>query len=337
MTAPAQAGFSTLGSQTLVGRCPALVALVERAQCLVRNGFAGALVVGEAGTGKELLARGLHYAGPESHQPFLSFNSGAVPEHLVGPELLGSHPTLMAGDPPPRRGILELAASGTLFIDEITRIPPELQARLAQAIGERRVCRMGGERPVPVACRIVLATTRVPEASLARGELHPLLFDRVAAATLELPPLRARGPEDVELLAQYFLHLHAGEHGLVKKLDRGAIEVLMAYEWPGNVRELRLVVERAAATSEGPVVRAEHVIVQHRTARSAASSALAPAAEIHIPAAGRTLAEIEADAIALTLQLTRGNQSAAARVLGIARPTLARKLRDAGLRSRTPA
>jgi two-component system NtrC family response regulator len=138
----------------------------------------------------------------------------------------------------------------------------------------------------------------------------------------------------VELLAQYFLHLLAGEHGWVRRLEPSALEALEAHPWPGNVRELRQVVERAASMA-GPEVRPEHLIVQHRTARSGASQGV-PAAEIRIPATGKRLDEIEAEAVALTLQLTRGNQSAAARTLGISRPTLARKLREHRIAVPTP-
>lgn len=323
-----QAGFATLGSQTLVGRSPAFLEVVRHAHALADEGFAGALLNGEAGTGKELLARGMHYAGPLAHHPFLSFNASSVPDHLVGPELLGSHPSLLPAAPPPRRGLLELAGGGTVFVDEVTRVPHALQARLAEAVARGAVARVGSDTPVPVSCRLVLSTTVPLPLALARGDLHPRLYEAVGAARLTLPPLRDR-EGDVELLAQYFLHLAAGEHGLaIKRLDEAAIAVLVQHLWPGNVRELKHVVERAATVSEGPVILPEHLVVQHRTALSGASQQAA-AAEIRIPGTGKTLDDIEREAVVLTLKLTAGNHSAAARLLGISRPTLLRKLRQA--------
>jgi DNA-binding NtrC family response regulator len=324
MHAAPTAGIHTLGRQTLVGRSPAFACTVERARALTTH--TAVFLSGDAGTGKELLARGLHYAGEGADHPFLSVNCAAIPDHLLGPELFGVHPELVAGGRPARRGLLELAGPGTVFIDEVTRLPAEVQARLLTAAADGTVVRVGGESPVPVACRILFATTASPAAALATGALHPPLYERLADARVEVPPLRDR-EGDVELLAQYFLHLLAGAHGWVRRLEPSALEALEAHPWPGNVRELRQVVERAAAMA-GPEVRPEHLIVQHRTARSGASQGVPAAAEIRIPATGKRLEEIEAEAVALTLQLTRGNQSAAARTLGISRPTLARKLRE---------
>jgi DNA-binding NtrC family response regulator len=318
------AGIHTLGRQTLVGRSPAFAQAVERARALTAH--TAVFLSGEAGTGKELLARGLHYAGEGADHPFLSVNCAAIPDHLLGPELFGTHPEMVAGGRPARRGLLELAGAGTVFIDEVTRLPADVQARLLTATTEHTVLRVGGESPVHVGCRILFATTAAPAAALATGTLHPPLYERMADARVDVPPLRER-EGDIELLAQYFLHVLAGEHGWVRRLEPAAVEALESHPWPGNVRELRQVVERAASMA-GPEVRPEHLIVQHRTSRSGASQGVPAAAEIHIPATGKRLEEIEAEAVALTLQLTRGNQSAAARTLGISRPTLARKLRE---------
>lgn len=335
MTDPATArmnGLQSLGSQTIVGASPGLVDAVERARRIAASSAAGVLVVGGAGTGKELLARGIHYAG-SPYEPFLAFNCAAVPEHLLAGELFGNHPTLRADAPPARRGLAEMAGAGTLFVGEVARLPLPLQRRLAAAIRDRQVVREGGESPVRVACRVVVASSAPTAVALEAGTLDPALLDVLAPAQVELPPLRSR-PGDVELLAQYFLHLMAGERGVELRLEADAVEALESYEWPGNVRELKHVVERAAMLVEGPSVQAEHMVVQHRTARSGLSNGSLPAAAIHIPTDGKPLARIEGEAVALTLGLTRGNQSAAARILGISRPTLARKLREHGIAAR---
>jgi DNA-binding NtrC family response regulator len=323
-------GLVALGSQTIVGASPRLRDAVERAWRAAAAGAPGVLVAGEPGTGKELLARGIHYASTP-YEPFLPFRAGAVPAPLLAAELFGTHPTLRVDAPPPRRGVVELAAGGTLVVGDVTRIPLPLQRRLAAAVTGRGVVREGGDAPVRVGCRLVVACSAPPEGPLAAGTLDPALFAALAPARIDLPALRDR-PGDVRLLAEHFLRGAGEERGLSLRLDPEALAALEAHSWPGNVRELRHVIERAALLAGGATVRAEHLIVLHRTARSGFSNAAAPAAAIHIPAEGKTLARIEGEAVALALELTRGNQSAAARVLGISRPTLARKLKEIGTR-----
>ena len=311
-------GLLALGGQTIVGDSAAMRDAVERASALAASGASGVLLAGESGTGKELLARGIHYTAAP-YDPFLTFDCAAVPEHLGAAELFGTHPSLQADAPPPRRGLIELAGAGTLFVADATRLPLPLQRRLAAAIRERHAVREGGGQAVRVGCRVIVATSARPEGAMD-AELHGVL----AAARIDLPPLRER-PGDVRLLARHFA-------GSSAALGEDALAALEAHPWPGNVRELAQVVERAASFVGEAPIRAEHLIVLHRTARAGRSNQeSAPAAVIHIPAEGKTLAHVEGEAVALTLRLTRGNQSAAARILDISRPTLARKLREHGI------
>jgi DNA-binding NtrC family response regulator len=323
-------GLLALGSQTIVGVSAPMQLAVERACALVAAAAAGVLLVGEAGTGKELLARGIHYAAAP-YDPFLPFDCAAVPEPLLAAELFGTHPSLMADGPPPRRGLTELAGAGTLFVSDVTRLPLPLQRRLAEAIHDRHIVREGGDTPVRVGCRVVVAASAPPEASLEAGTLDAELYSALASSRIDLPPLRER-PGDIRLLANLFLRGASAERGFDMRIDDDALAALEAHPWPGNVRELKHVVERAAHLAADAEIHAEHLIVLHRTARSGLSNqASPPAAVIHIPTEGKTLHRVEAEAVALTLGLTRGNRSAAARILDISRPTLARKLRDHGI------
>jgi DNA-binding NtrC family response regulator len=321
-------GLLSLGSQTIVGASPRMREAVERAWEMATSGVPGVLLVGEAGTGKQLLARGIHYAAAP-YDPFLPFNAAAIPVPLQAAELFGTHPSMVADAPPPRRGLTELAGVGTLYVAELTRLPLPLQRRLADAVRDRQIVREGGDVPVRVACRVVATTSTPPEAALEAGTLDAELYAALAPARVDLPPLRERAG-DVRLMAELF----AGGAG---RLDDEAVETLDGHPWPGNVRELKHVVERAASLAGGATIRAEHLIVLHRTARSGLSNQLPPpAAVIHIPSGGKPLHRVEGEAVALTLGLTRGNQSAAARILGISRPTLARKLREHGIHSHGP-
>ena len=325
-------GLLALGSQTIAGDSPAMREAVERAASLAASGAAGVLLVGEAGTGKELVARGIHYAAAP-YDPFLPFDCAAVPEPLLAAELFGTHPSLQKDAPPPRRGLIELAGAGTLFVADVTRLPLPLQHRLATAVRERQIIREGGDAPVRVGCRVLVATSAPPEVSMAAGTLDPALHEALASARVELPPLRER-TGDIRLLAGLFVHGVSAERGVEQELDDEAVAALEAHPWPGNVRELKHVVERAAHLAGDAVIHAEHLIVLHRTARSGLSNQVSPpAAVIHIPNEGKTLHRVEGEAVALTLGLTRGNRSAAARILDISRPTLARKLREHGIAS----
>jgi DNA-binding NtrC family response regulator len=318
----------SLGSQNIVGASPLMCEAVERAWALVSTGAPGVLLVGEAGTGKQLLARGMHYAAAP-YDPFLPFNAAAIPAPLLGAELFGTHPSMIADAPPPRRGLTELAGVGTLYVADVTRLPLPLQRRLAAAVRDRHIVREGGDAAVRVGCRVVASISMPPEAALAAGRLDEELHAALAAGRVDLPPLRER-PGDVRLLAELF----AGGAG---RLDDEAVATLEEHAWPGNVRELKHVVERAASLAGDTPIRAEHLIVLHRTARSGLSNQVSPpAAVIHIPSGGKPLHRVEGEAVALTLGLTRGNQSAAARILGISRPTLARKLREHGIASHGP-
>lgn len=318
-----------LGFHSIVGSSALLDAAVTVARKVAASSAVRSmLLTGEAGTGKELLARCTHYAGADAGAPFVPISCGSVPEGLLEAELFGIE---SPNDPRTNRpGIFELAGRGTVFLKDIGELPTTLQAPLARVLDERRVRRRGGLGEIPVACRVIAASKSSLEDRVAGGSFQEALLTRLSVVRVELPPLRERG-DDVVLLATHMLRESSRLHAAPAKfLNDEAIEVLRGHRWPGNVRELKHVLERAALIADGPEIAPRHLMIQTR--RSVAATAPGAAfSEIRIPATGKSLDQIEREALEITLQLTNYNQSAAARILGVSRPTLARKLKTYGL------
>jgi transcriptional regulator with PAS, ATPase and Fis domain len=315
--------------EQIVGSSPALRAALDAARKISRAKLSTVLLVGETGTGKELFARAIHVEGAHPEAPFVAVSCAAIPEPLLESELFGHEGT--SGNGTHKKGLMELAGDGTLYLDELSHLPQQLQPKLLRALEDRRIRRVGGSDEIEIACRIVAATTVEIEDAVDAGEFREDLFYRLNVMRVELPALRTR-PEDVEALACHFLDATARTHGTAPKaLAHDAAEALRAHRWPGNVRELRNVMERAAVLSgEDDQVRAAHLLIQQRTSRSAVSNAGDwRMGSIDIPPGGKTLATIEREAALLTLQLAKGNRTHCARILGISRPTLSRILRDA--------
>jgi transcriptional regulator with PAS, ATPase and Fis domain len=338
-TRPAPAAVRAMGFDCLHGRSPVHRAAVETARLVAATARTTVLLAGETGTGKELFARGIHYGGATADAPFVAVNCAAIPDTLLEGELFGHEKGAFTGAHARKQGLFELAGDGTLFLDEIHQLPLALQPKLLRALESRLIRPLGGAREVPVRCRIIAATNIALDDLVARAEFRPDLFYRLNVFRVDIPALRERG-EDVILLATAFLQEIAAEQGrMVKLLAPDAIEALRAHDWPGNVRELRNVVDRSEILSGADgVIRARHLMIQRRTLRSGIDGA-DRIGEIVLARSGTTLAEIEIEAARLTIAHTRGNRSAAARLLGISRPTLARLLQraSAGKASEEPA
>jgi transcriptional regulator with PAS, ATPase and Fis domain len=318
---PAELAF---GFQNIVGESPLLREALKLASRVAATRRTTVLLIGETGTGKELFARGIHYAGSTADEPFVAINCAAIPEALLESELFGHERGAFTGAHSRKQGLLELAGRGTLFLDEVHHLPRQLQPKLLRALESRRVRRLGALEEFPIECRIVAAGSPLLEQVVAAGEFREDLYYRLNVFHITLPPLRDR-LEDVEAMARHFLYEETREHQHPKRFADDAIAALLVHRWPGNVRELKNVVERAAILSgDSLIVRAEHLMIQRRSSRSA--SVDDGIGEIKIPRSGKLLEDIEREAVALTLKITGGNQAAASRLLGISRPTLAKKM-----------
>ncbi len=281
---------------------------------------AGVLIQGESGTGKELIASTIHYASGRSGQRFLTVNCAALTETLLESQLFGHVKGAFTGATSTRRGLVEEADGGTLFLDEIGDVSPGLQAKLLRVLQEKEFIPVGSTRARTADVRFVAATNKDLETEVVQGRFREDLYYRLNVVTLYVPPLRDR-PEDVGPLVRHFLAKHAARD---QRLDPAVLERLRGYSWPGNVRELENVIEMAAVLSGGDTITVEHLPAKlsRPTPRSPPT-----------PSGGhRSLADVEAAHIDQVFRDTGYHKVNTARILGISRTTLDRKIAQYGLR-----
>jgi DNA-binding NtrC family response regulator len=277
---------------------------------------ANLLITGESGAGKDALALHVHRQSRRAAAPLVKIDCAALPASLLEAELFGYERGAFTGATQTKPGRLEAAHRGTLVLDEIAHLTPDAQAKLLRVIERREFERLGGRRTLRVDARLVALTNVDLDDAVRRRAFRPDLFYRLNVVRIHVPPLRERR-EDVTPLARHFLRAFAGKHGRrARQLSAEALALLAAYDWPGNVRELAHVLERAVIVAEGERIEAGELPEAVR-----AAAALRRRRERR-----PTLAELEADYIAETLQAFRGNKSAAARALGISRKNLYEKL-----------
>jgi DNA-binding NtrC family response regulator len=297
---------------------PVMQRAIERARTAAATD-ASILLLGETGTGKEMLARAIHAASPRARGPFMPVNCGALPRELIESELFGFRRGAFTGAHADTPGIFAAANGGTVFLDEIGEMPREVQVKLLRILQEGELRPVGSPRVFNVDLRVVAATNR-PLAELRGERLREDLYFRVARVVVEAPPLRAR-PEDVLVLAQHFAARVARRCGRQLTLSRSALELLLGYSFPGNVRELENLVESAAAVStDNPQVIGEKDL---KPLLQGPSKAPASFAEQPL-----SMEEAERLAIQRALRLCSGNRTKTASLLGISRDTLYRKLRQ---------
>lgn len=276
------------------------------------------LLTGESGTGKEMVAETLHAISRRRTAPFLPLNCGAISPNLIESELFGHDRGSFTGAERTHRGYFERAGGGTIFLDEITEMPFELQVKLLRVLETASVMRIGGERSVPVDVRVIAATNRQPEEAVAQGKLREDLLYRLKVFPLHLPPLRQRD-DDVELLAQHFLAQLNKAEGTAKVFTRTALQRLHAHEWPGNVRELKNLVHRA-------FILADDEIGVDCLPSELGGTENASGTSLHVKV-GISLAEADRRLILATLGECKGDKKKAAEVLGISLKTLYNRLK----------
>jgi two-component system, NtrC family, nitrogen regulation response regulator GlnG len=332
----------------IIGRSPAMQEVYKLIGRVVNND-ATVLLCGESGTGKELVARAIHFKSPRWRGPFVAVNCSAIPAGLLESELFGHERGAFTGATDRRAGKFEQASGGTLFLDEVGDLPLELQPKLLRVLQEREYSRVGGSEILRAQARIIAATNQDLESAVNARRFREDLYFRLRVIPISLPPLRERH-EDIEELTDYFVAKAAREMGAhASAMTPSARAKLLAYDWPGNVRELENSVLRAALLSPGNAIRAEDLEFGRATARSRdryddepdatlsemisrrVSEMLECGGELPRDLYHKIVAELEKPLIELTLKHAHGNQVHAARMLGLNRNTLRKKLIEHGI------
>jgi len=327
---------SRFGFQNIVGTSPALRHMLDIV-AKVAETDSTVLITGESGTGKELIARALHYNSPRAERMFTTVNCGAIPEALLESELFGHVKGAFTNADSNREGRFSVADGGTIFLDEIGDMSPNLQVKLLRVLQEMTFEPVGSSHTQTVDVRVVAATNQDLEQAIAEKRFRSDLFYRLNVIPIEAPPLRVRA-EDVPLLAQHFLEqTRQDKSKTVDGFSHEAMDVLVRHTWPGNVRELENLVERLVVLSSGPQIETEDL----------PASVLPPIPTTHtvpapsVPSSGLSFRDVvddfETDLILQALEQTHWNKNQAAKLLGLNRTTLIEKIKKKGLEPATPA
>lgn len=306
----------------LLGKSPTMEPVYEMIRC-VASTDTSVLITGESGTGKELVARALHDTGARSKHPFVAINCAAIPENLLESELFGHGRGAFTGAKENHQGLFEQAGYGTIFLDEIGEMKAEMQVKLLRVLQEMCVRPVGGTTQVPLHARVISATNIDLECAIEDGTFREDLFYRLNVVQIHVPPLRTRG-SDILLLATQFISESAERNDkVVKGLTPEATQLLLDYDWPGNVRQLQNWMERAVTLSTGPEIGVQDL--PHKAKEHQAVPEVHPGAPVDVETLP-SLAEVERRYIDQVLFAVDGNKSQAAKILGVNRKTLYRKL-----------
>ncbi|MDT8070779.1 MAG: sigma-54 dependent transcriptional regulator [Terriglobia bacterium] len=316
---------SKQGFGSIVGRSPEMEKLY-RIISKASHSTHPVLILGESGTGKELVARSIHFSGVYHDKPFIPVDCGSLVPSLIESELFGYVKGAFTGAVRSKDGLLAIAEGGTIFLDEIGELPIDLQAKLLRALQEKEIRPVGGTKSIPINIRILAATNKDLEQCVAQGTFRRDLYFRLNVLTLRIPPLRER-KQDIPLLTGHFLERLARATGVQRNISDEALKLLLAYEWPGNIRELENCLERACALTSGPTVHVSDLPTSIQTWKAQTQPNISGE---DLGGRALTLAEIEKNAILQTIDQLHGDKMEAAKVLGIGKTTLYRKLKEYG-------
>jgi DNA-binding NtrC family response regulator len=313
--------------QRLVGESPAITALRSLVARVAASPASTVLLTGESGTGKDLVAKIIHYASARASKPFMNITCSALPEQLLESELFGHERGAFTDARLQKKGLLETADGGTVFLDEIGEMTPGLQAKLLRFLEEKSFKRVGGSHDIRVDVRVIAATNRNLEEEVTKHRFRSDLFFRLNVLPIEMPPLRTR-PDDVPLLVEYFIDSFNTEfRKRVQGATPAACALLQAYGWPGNVRELRNVIERAMLLSDSERLDASDFTVT--------TSAVSAGDEFELPATGVDLEKLERSLVIQALKRSGGNQTRAGTFLGLNRDQIRYRIEKFGLTATT--
>ena len=317
------------GFDRILGKCPAMVELFGLIRDVASSGASTVFLRGESGTGKDLVAKAIHYNSDRAARPFMNITCTAITETLLESELFGHEKGAFTDAKQTKKGLFELAEGGTVFLDEVGDMPPTLQAKLLRFLEEKSFRRVGGVKDIEVDVRIIAATNRDLNKLLAEGKFREDLFYRLNIIGISLPPLRERG-DDVKLLAEYYTSIYAREfRKQVHSITPQAMKKLTRHDWPGNVRELRNVIERAVLLTKDDHIGVDDLVLSDK-------QPLPTDLEFHLPPNGISLADIERQLVFQALRQTKNNQSQAAKLLRISRDQLKYRMERYGLSGDRP-
>jgi DNA-binding NtrC family response regulator len=321
------------GIGNLVGNSKKMLEVYDLVHRVAASAATTVLIQGESGTGKDLVAKAIHFTSERASKPFMNITCSALPETLLESELMGHEKGAFTDARERKRGLFEVADGGTVFLNEIGDMGIGLQAKLLRFLEDKVFRRVGGARDMQVNVRIIAATNRNLEQAVREGQFREDLYYRLKVIPLEMPPLRER-PEDIELLTAYFVdHFNAELRKSTRGFTAEAIEILKRYRWPGNVRELRNVVERAMILENKEYLGAEDLEPSIRDAGKSDAAGVSPGSlHFTLPEDGIGLQQVEDEMVRQAVERTGGNQTQAAALLQISRDALRYKIKKLGIR-----
>ena len=319
---------SRYGFDSIIGRSPAIKKVFALIEKVSRSDATTVLMQGASGTGKDLAAKVIHYQGSRMEKPFIEINCTALPENLIESELFGYEKGAFTDARSAKKGLFELADSGTIYLDEIADMKLSTQAKLLKVLENKSFKRVGGIKDIDVDLRIIAATNKMLDEEVKKGNFREDLYYRLNVVPIHLPPLRERG-EDILLLAKYFIDTFNREFRKnVRGLSRDTEGLFLEYHWPGNIRELKNVIERAMILENEEFILPEHLPLEVCTDNCGRNEQ--KEADVKLPAGGLDIEKVEKELIRQALDTTRGNQTKASKLLGLTRDTLRYRMQKFG-------